>query len=309
VTRRRFSGQVAIITGAGGGIGRAHALLLASEGARVVVNDYGGDAQGNRGTSAAADQVVEEISAAGGTAVADAHDVATDGAAIVETAVTSFGGLHMVVNNAGIANAGEIDSISVSAFNRLLDIHLGGSVAVSRAAWPIMRRQGYGRIINTSSSSVFGVGQVSAYVTAKAALIGLTRALAQDGRGYGILVNALMPAAYSRLTAQSHEFSAVMAAGFPPEDVAVFAAALLSQEAPCTGETFIVGGGRAARLVLGTVPGLNHIQSIEDCLARFDQAMRTDDLYVPPDTMSEVLYECNKLGLDLDAIVMGAARS
>jgi NAD(P)-dependent dehydrogenase (short-subunit alcohol dehydrogenase family) len=303
----RFTGQVAVVTGAGGGIGRSHALLLASEGAKVVVNDYGGDSLGNGGSSAAAKRVVEEILKRGGTAVADSHDVAFDGAAIVDTAISSFGELHVVVNNAGIANGGEIDEIPTESFDRLVDIHLGGTVAVCRAAWPIFRQQRYGRIVNTSSCSVFGLAKTPAYATAKAAMIGLTRSLAEDGRGHGIQVNAVMPSAYSRLTAQSPEFAAVMRAGFPPEKVALFTAALLTSEAPCTGETFVVGGGRAARVVLATVPGLHAIQSIDDCIERFDEAMNVDDLYLPPDTMSEVLYEANQLGLDLESIVTATA--
>jgi NAD(P)-dependent dehydrogenase (short-subunit alcohol dehydrogenase family) len=212
------------------------------------------------------------------------------------------GGLHTVVNNAGVANGGHIDEIPVDEFDRVLDIHLGGSIAVCRSAWPIMREQGYGRILNTSSCSSFGLPQTPAYVTAKAAVMGLTRALAQDGRGCGIMVNAIMPTAYSRLTAQSPEFGPVMEAGFPPELIAPFAIALLTREAPCTGETFVVGGGRAARVVLATVPGLKDFGSVDDCLKRFDEAMSSDEIYIPPDAVHEILYECEQIGFDLDAV-------
>ena len=299
----RFTGQVAIVTGAGGGIGREHALHLGREGANVVVNDYGGDSSGNPGSSAAAQAVVDEIVAAGGTAVADSHDVSVDGPAIVQTALDSFGGLHLVVNNAGIANGGQIDEIPPADFDRMLAIHLGGTIAVCRAAWPTMRAQNFGRIVNTSSASVFGLAGTSAYTTAKAAIFGLSRALGNDGRKFDIRVNAIMPSAYSRLTAKSPEFAPVMLAGFPPERIAPFVLALLTRECPCTAETFVVGGGRAARVVLATVPGITEITDIDDVLARFDQVMDTDDLFIPAEAVSQVLYECRQIGLDVGALI------
>jgi NAD(P)-dependent dehydrogenase (short-subunit alcohol dehydrogenase family) len=294
-----LDGNVIVVTGAGGGIGREHALLFAREGAQVVVNDYGGDSKGNAGTSEAADKVVAEINSAGGTAVADAHDVALDGAAVVQTAVDAFGGLHAVVNNAGIAGGGNLDEIPAESYQRMLDIHLGGTLAVTRAAWPILRQQGYGRIVNTSSASVFGLPHTSAYITAKAALFGLTRALAKEGARHDIKVNAIMPAAYSRLTAQSPEFAALMEERFPPSHVAPFVGALLSRDAPVTGETFVVGGGRAARVVLATVPGHIGDGTIDGWLAGFDEVMASDELLVPADANDEVVIECRQLGIDL----------
>jgi NAD(P)-dependent dehydrogenase (short-subunit alcohol dehydrogenase family) len=298
----RFDGQIVVVTGAGGGIGRAHALLFASEGASVVVNDYGGDSHGHAGTSAMADEVVAEITKTGGTAVADAHDVAKDGAGVIATAVDAFGGIHIVVNNAGIAGGGDVDEIPIEDYERMIAIHLGGTVKVTRAAWPLMRAQGYGRIVNTSSASVFGLPGTFPYITAKAALFGLTRAWSHDGKKHDIKVNAIMPSAYSRLTAQSEDFSALMLAGFPAERISPFVAALCTREAPCTGETFVVGGGRAARVVLATVPGMTDIAGIDDVLARFDEAMAVDDLTIPPNAFVQVMYECEQIGLDLGAL-------
>ena len=295
----RFDDQVVVVTGAGGGLGRAHALLFAAEGAQVVVNDYGGDAQGTPGTSEMAERVVAEINANGGEAVADAHDVALDGEAVVQTALDSFGGLHAVVNNAGIAGGGELDAIPPDEYQRMLAIHLGGTIAVTRAAWPVFKSQQYGRVINTSSASVFGVGFTSAYITAKAAIFGFTRAIARDGKPSNIKVNAIMPTAYSRLTVQSPELAAVMEAGFMPDRVSPFVGALASRDVPVTGETFVVGGGRAARVVLATVPGVNGLQSIDDALERFDEAMRSDDMVIPDNATHEVLYQCERVGLDL----------
>ncbi len=271
--------------------------MLAAEGAHVVVNDFGGDTNGHGSSSTSAAEVVAEIIAAGGSAVADSNNVATGGAAIIATAIEAFGGLHLVVNNAGIANGGEIDEIPKEEFDRMLDVHLGGTVGICRAAWPILREQHYGRIVNTSSASFFGLPGTSAYITAKAAIMGLSRALSHDGRKHGIVVNAIMPSAYSRLTARSPEFAPVMKAAFPAEDIAPFVGALLADEVPCTGETFVVGGGWAARVVLATAQGAGGLKTIDECLAQFDQVMALDDMTVPADAMAEVIQECRRLGV------------
>src|ERR1700712_458582 len=212
----RFDGQVAVVTGAGGGLGREYALLLAAEGASVVVNDYGGDTRGAPGTSAMADAVAAEIRAAGGVAIPDGSDVAIEAASIIERAVTEFGRLDVLINNAGIAGGGTLENIPAADFDRMLAIHLGGTLGTCRAAWPVFRGQSYGRIVNTSSASVFGLAGTSAYITAKAAIFGLTRALGHRRRHINVKVTAVMPSAYSRLTAQSVEFAPVMRAGFPP---------------------------------------------------------------------------------------------
>jgi NAD(P)-dependent dehydrogenase (short-subunit alcohol dehydrogenase family) len=298
----RFDGQVAVVTGAGGGLGREYALLLAAEGASVVVNDYGGDTRGTAGTSEMAEAVVAEIRAAGGTATADGSDVATDAAAIVERAISEFGRLDVLINNAGIAGGGTIETIPAADFDRMLAIHLGGTLGTCRAAWPIFRAQSYGRIVNTSSASVFGLAGTSAYITAKAAIFGLTRALGHDGRDINVKVNAVMPSAFSRLTAQSPEFAPVMQAGFPPHLAAPFVCALASRDVPVSSETFVVGGGRAARVLLETVVGLSGFKTIDDCLSRFDEAMSTDDAFLPADAVQQVIFECQQVGVDLGAL-------
>jgi NAD(P)-dependent dehydrogenase (short-subunit alcohol dehydrogenase family) len=296
----RFEGQVAIVTGAGGGIGREHALLLAAEGAAVVVNDYGGDSHGTPGTPARAEAVAGEITSAGGAAVADGTDVAAPeaGETLVTRAREAFGGLHVVVNNAGVSGGGNLETIAPTDFDRMVAIHLGGTVGVCRAAWPILREQGYGRIVNTSSGSVFGLPGTSAYITAKAAIMGLTRALAQDGRQVGIKVNAIMPVAYTRLNVPAPVIGPLTEAAFPVEQVSPFVAALASRDVPCSGETFVVGAGRAARVVLATVPGLLSANTIGDCLDRFDEALASEVIYIPDDAMDEVFYECKQLGFD-----------
>jgi NAD(P)-dependent dehydrogenase (short-subunit alcohol dehydrogenase family) len=295
----RFDRQVAVVTGAGGGIGRAHALLLASEGAAVVVNDYGGDNRGTAGTSARAEAVVDEITANGGTAIADDSDVAVDADKIVARALDALGGLHIVINNAGISGGGTLETIPPESFDRMLAIHLGGTVGVCRAAWPTLREQGYGRIVNTSSGSVFGLPGTHAYITAKAAIFGLTRALAQDGRNLDIKVNAVMPVADSRLNVPAPVIGPLTKAEFPTHLISPFVGALVSREVPVTGETFVVGGGRAARVVLATVPGLSGATTIDECLARFADALALDGMVVPKDAMDELRFECEQLGIDL----------
>lgn len=186
----RFDGEVVVVTGAGNGLGRAYSLLLASEGARVVVNDVAGAAA-----------VVAEIEAAGGEALADHSDVRSGTS--VAVALDAFGRLDAVVNNAGIGGGGSFTDIAPDDFQQMLDVHLGGTLAVCRAAWPVLRDGAGGRIVNTTSASVFGIVGTSAYVTAKAAIFGLTRALAAEGRRLGIRVNAVMPTAFSQMTARS----------------------------------------------------------------------------------------------------------
>ena len=198
-----FDGRVAIITGAGGGLGREHALLLASRGARVVVNDVGGSVSGEGGDAGPAQRVVQEISDAGGEAVADTHSVATPegGEAIVATALDHFGRVDIVVNNAGILRDKTFHNMTADLLNAVLDVHLKGAFYVTRPAWIKMREQSYGRVINTSSNSgILGNFGQSNYGAAKMGLVGLTRVLAVEGAKYNIKVNAVAPVARTRMT-------------------------------------------------------------------------------------------------------------
>jgi NAD(P)-dependent dehydrogenase (short-subunit alcohol dehydrogenase family) len=299
----RYAGRVAIVTGAGGGLGREYALLIGAGGGRVVVNDLGGDQHGGRGGSAVpAEAVAAEVRAAGGEAVADATDVVGDPGAVVRTALDVWGRLDLVVNNAGIAMGGGIDEVAPDAFDRMIDVHYRGTVAVCRAAWPVLRQRGYGRVVNTSSGSVMGLPGSSAYISAKAAVMGLTRALAFDGAPHGIKVNAVMPIALTRLTRQipSATFRDFLDRHFPPSAVAPFVGALLADEVPCSGETFSVGGGIAARVAVATAPGYVAAQpTVEDYLAHFAQVMATDGMWVPAGSMDEVAARADQLGVPL----------
>ncbi|HWI10416.1 MAG TPA: SDR family NAD(P)-dependent oxidoreductase [Burkholderiaceae bacterium] len=304
-TSVEFHGQVAIVTGAGRGLGRAYAQLLARRGCKVVVNDLAPALSGSP-----AQAVVDEIRAGGGTAQADLHDVAARPEAIVRSALDAFGRIDIVINNAGVTGGGRIDEMPAADFDRLLDVNLRGAVGVLRAAWPHFVKQGYGRVVNTSSGSVLGLPGCFAYQTSKAALIGLTRALALDGAPHGIKVNAINPIAYTRMTADIPDpaFRNFLETHFQPALAAPFVVALVCRDLPCSGELFSVGGGIAARVTLGYVPGrvLGADATPEDWLAQFDGVLATEGLRVAPHAMDEVAYRAQQIGAVL-ANANGAA--
>jgi len=250
--------QVVIVTGAGGGIGRAAALLLGRLGARVVVNDYGGDTAGQAGDIGRAQAVADEIRAAGGEATANGEPVGSVRAAekIRDAALAAYGRIDALINNAGIMAIGEVDEISDALLDRVIEINFLGAFRLLRAVWPGMKARGYGRIVNVSSSSLLGFGDRAPYGAAKAALIGLTADAAFNGKPHGILVNSLLPAAFTRLTngeaggadAVDPAMWEMLRENFAPEFVASTAAFLVSPELSITGEHFVSGANRAARL-------------------------------------------------------------
>jgi NAD(P)-dependent dehydrogenase (short-subunit alcohol dehydrogenase family) len=197
-----FQDKVVVITGAGGGLGKAHALEFASRGAKVVVNDLGGSGDGV-GASDMADQVVEEITAAGGTAIANKASVATlEGAqSIIDDAVNAFGTIDILVNNAGILRDKSFKNMDMGDWDLIMDVHLNGTGYVTRAAWPIMYEKNYGRIVFTSSGSgIFGNFGQSNYGAAKMGMLGLMNVLALEGASHNIHVNCLGPGAATRMT-------------------------------------------------------------------------------------------------------------
>ena len=271
MTELQFGGQVAIITGAGRGLGRDHALLLARRGARVVVNDL-----------QSADGVVEEIVAAGGEAVANAASVVDPAGAqsMVDQAIGTWGRLDIVVNNAGI---GGTTFPPPEETARVVATHYFGTNNVLRAAMPVLEASGYGRIVNTSSGSVFGIPRTGDYAASKGAILALTRVLANELRArpeLDIKVNAIMPVAQTPLIPVSGDptFAAMMATVYGADRVSPFVAVLCHEQVPCSGETFTVGGGRAARVLLQTTAGhLADEPTPEDYLAHFDAVMAGED--------------------------------
>ncbi len=251
----RLDGRVAVVTGAGRGLGREHALLLGARGAQVVVNDLGGALDGEGGGATPAEQVVEEIRAAGGTAIADATDISTPEGAetIVRLATETWGRLDVVVNNAGILRDKSFAKMTPAEVDPVLRVHLGGTIWMSKAAWPVLVDQGYGRIVNTTSAAgIFGnFGQVN-YAAAKAGIIGVTKTLAIEGARHGIRVNAIEPGARTRMT---EDLLGDLADSLDPSLVAPLVLWLSSEECEDSGEVYNVGGGRVARVVVAETPG------------------------------------------------------
>jgi 3-hydroxyacyl-CoA dehydrogenase/3a,7a,12a-trihydroxy-5b-cholest-24-enoyl-CoA hydratase len=242
----RFDGKVAIVTGAGAGLGRAYAILLGSRGAKVVVNDLGANVKGEGGNSKAADVVVDEIKKLGGSAVAN-YDSVEFGDKIVKTAVDAFGTVDIVINNAGILRDVSFLKMTDQDWDLIMKVHLKGSYSVTRAAWNIMREKGYGRVINTGSSSgLYGsFGQVN-YSAAKMAMHGLSQSLAKEGEKRNIRVNTICPLAASRMT--ETVLPKEVLENIKPEYVAPLVAFLCHDSCEETGSLFEVGAGYIAKL-------------------------------------------------------------
>ena len=237
----RFEDQVVIVTGAGGGLGRAHALLFARHGAKVVVNDLGGSTHGEGANASAADKVVEEIRAFGGIVVAN-HDSVTDGDKIVQTALDHFGRIDVLVNNAGILRDKSFHKMEDADWDLVYKVHVEGAYKTTHAAWPYLREQNFGRVIFTSSTSgIYGNFGQSNYGMAKLGLYGLTRTLAIEGRKNNILVNAIAPTGATRMT--EGLIPPQVFEQLKPELVSPLVVYLGSATCQDTGGLFEVGGG------------------------------------------------------------------
>ncbi|MER2296895.1 MAG: SDR family oxidoreductase [Pseudomonas sp.] len=233
--------RVVIVTGAGGGLGRAHALLFAARGARVVVNDLGGSAQGEGANASAADQVVAQIRAAGGTAVAN-HDSVTEGARIVEQALDCFGRVDVLVNNAGILRDKAFHKMDDSDWEQVYKVHVEGAYKITRAAWPHLREQNWGRVIFTASTSgIYGNFGQANYAMAKLGLYGLTRTLAIEGHKHAIRVNAIAPTGGTRMT--EGLIPPELFERLRPELISPLVVYLGSEQCQDSGQLFEVGGG------------------------------------------------------------------
>lgn len=252
----RFDDRVAVVTGAGRGLGRAYALLLASRGARVVVNDNGSSLTGEGMSAGPADDVVAEIRSAGGDAVACTESVATPagGRAIVDTALDEYGRLDVVIHNAGTVRRAPLHEMSYEDWKAVLDVHLQGAFHVVRPTFPVMRKAGYGRIVLTSSiGGLYGNHDVANYAAAKAGIIGLSNVVALEGAAHDVRCNVIVPSAVTRMAA------GVDTSAYPamdPELVAPVVGLLAHESCSITGEMLVAIAGRVARAVVAESPGV-----------------------------------------------------
>jgi len=268
----RFEDRVAIVTGAGGGLGKSHALMLASRGAKVVVNDLGAALDGTGEPTRVADQVVAEIKAAGGEAVAnyDGVDSAEGGERIVQTALDNFGRVDIVVNNAGILRDGSFAKMGLDSGEAVLSVHLGGTFHVTRAAWPRFREGRFGRVVNTTSAAgLYGNFGQANYSAAKMGIVGFTETLAQEGAKYDIKANAIAPVAKSRMTETI--LPAEVLAKLEPHLVSPVVLRLAAEDCPVSGRIYAVGGGYVARVAVMEAKGANLGQKMtpEDLVERW----------------------------------------
>jgi NAD(P)-dependent dehydrogenase (short-subunit alcohol dehydrogenase family) len=264
----RFDGQVALVTGAGGGLGRSYALDLASRGAKVVVNDLGGDPRGEGENRSAAQKVVDEIKAAGGEAVPNYDSVASydGGFNMVKTAIDTWGRLDVVVCNAGILRDVAFHNMSEDDWDKVFAVHIKGSFTVLRAAWPVFRQQAYGRVVlTTSSSGIWGNFGQANYGAAKTAMLGLMNVLKQEGAKYNVNVNTVAPVAGTRMT--QTVMPQEMVDKLKPELVAPAVVYMCSKECTDSGMIIEAGAGNFNRAVLmkgpGVRPGMDAFKSAE----------------------------------------------
>lgn len=299
--QNRFDGKVAIVTGAGGGLGRQYAQLLASRGAKVLVNDLGGTFDGQGSDESYAETAARRLRELGGTAEANHDTVATaEGArSIVTDALNRWGQVDILVNNAGIVSAHDpLPDVTDKQWNDDLAVSAGGTFFMCREVWQQMLDRDYGRIVNTVSASIFGMGSSVPYPAAKGAVLGITRGLASAARAQSknVAVNAVMPVAASRMTAlMGSEIEEVMKRNFPTEAVAPVVGLLAHESAPCNGEVFTAGGGGFARVFLGVSTGYRGTDkawTIEDVATHFPAAMDLESFSAPADSMAEAaLYD------------------
>ncbi len=311
----RFDRQVAVITGAAGGLGRQYALLLASRGARIVVNDTGGSVTGDGADVAAAHAAAEEIRRQGGEAVADTHSVTSPegGEAIIDTALRAWGRVDIVINNAGIVGDAPFEEMTADRLEPLVNVHLEGAFYVTRPAWKVMREQRYGRVLNTcSAAGILGAERMSNYGAAKTGLIGLTRVLAVEGADHGIKVNAIAPIAATRMLTHSidgatgrrtvesdaaaqavlEELVGQYVRKLAPAQVAPVVAFLTHEQCPVSGEIYTVGAGHVARFFIGRTKGFYSpaltIEEVRDHLGEIRDEAGYTVPGGPADEMSEL---------------------
>ncbi|HLF60573.1 MAG TPA: SDR family oxidoreductase [Acidimicrobiia bacterium] len=288
-----FDGRVAVVTGAGGGLGREYALELGRRGARVVVNDLGGAVDGTGASTTAADVVVDAIKDRGGEAVANYDSVATreGGAAIVQCALDSFGTVDIVINNAGILRDHSFANMTFDEIDAVIDVHLGGAFHVSQPAFVVMKENGYGRFVHTTSASgLFGNFGQANYGAAKAGIMGLSNVLAIEGAKYNVKSNAVAPIARTRMT---EDLLGPFADMVDPKQVMPMVVYLCSEANEYTHEIFTVGGGRYGRIFIGTnrgwLAGQGVVPEVEQVSAHLDEVRDIAEFEVPLSNNEEIM--------------------
>ncbi|KRD20589.1 short-chain dehydrogenase [Mycobacterium sp. Root265] len=304
-----FTGQVAIVTGAGRGLGRLYALDLAARGAAVVVNDLGGSMHGDGSDPGVADEVVAEIRAAGGTAVASHDSVASaaGGTAIVATAIEEFGRIDAVVSNAGVFSSIAFDELSESDWRTMLQVHLDGGFYLAQPAYRAMKQQGYGRFVFISSSAgMFGQPWESHYAAAKTGLVGLTNVIALEGAEHGIKANAVLPFGFSRMVTETlGNETALEETGFlkliDPALVVPIVTYLASRTCEVSHQNYSAGTGHFARVFIGLAEGWSApagtVPRAEDIAAHLPEMSSTERFTVPGSIFDEVFAMCERLGV------------
>lgn len=306
-----FTNQVAIVTGAGRGLGRLYALELARRGASVIVNDLGGTMHGEGSDASVADAVVDEIARAGGVAVAshDSVDSPEGGEAIVRTAIDRFGRLDAVVSNAGIFNSVPFEDLSQADWRRMLSVHLDGGFYLSQPAYRAMKTAGYGRFVFISSSGgMFGQPLEAHYAAAKAGLVGLANVIAIEGAQHGILANTVLPFGFSRMVTETvGDPKALEETGFlkviQPELVVPIVAFLASRACEFTHHNYSACAGRFSRVFVGlgegwlAEPGSN--PTADDVAAHLSEVSATEPFTVPGSIFEEVFAVCERLGVNV----------
>ena len=290
----RLDGRVAAVTGAGRGIGRAYALLLGQLGAKVVVNDLGGSTLGSGGDAAPADEVVKQIEDGGGAAVANYGDVSTveGGKSVIDTAVGHFGGIDIVVNNAGNMVWASLPEATIETIEAHWAVHVRGSFNTLHAAWPHFLEKNYGRAILTTSVGMFGLMDNIGYAIAKASMIGMAKSLTVGRRDANININCIAPNAMTRLAARTEEEQATLPPPPPvmdPANVAPMVAYLAHESCTVSGEVYVAGGGRFARLFVAHTNGYLHPglagATVDDVAANWAEINAEAGYYVPSTLM------------------------
>jgi NAD(P)-dependent dehydrogenase (short-subunit alcohol dehydrogenase family) len=305
-----FTDQVAVVTGAGRGLGRLYATELARRGASVVVNDLGGSMAGGGSDATVADEVVAEITAAGGVAVAshDSVDSPEGGKAIVQTALDQFGRVDAVVSNAGIFNSIAFDELTADDWRRMLRVHLDGGFYVAQPAYRAMKAQGYGRFVFIASSAgMFGQHLEAHYAAAKAGLVGLTNVIALEGAPHGILANTVLPFGLSRMVTETlGDPKALEETGFfkaiRPELVVPIVVYLASRACDFSHQNFSALGGRFARVFIGLGQGWmaepDSEPTADDIAAHLAEVAATEPFTVPGSIYDEVFEAGERLGIN-----------